>query len=120
MSNHILIQAEFTINEDKIDEFQKLIRKMSKLVKTNEPDTLGYNFYFSSDRKKCIVHEKYQNSKAALVHNSGYASQTVLPNIFKVAKLNHLDVYGKPSKELQKLLSNFNAQIYTMFGGFNH
>lgn len=119
MLNHIIIQAKFMINEGKIDEFKKLIRKMSKLVKTNEPDTLEYHFYLNSDRKKCIVHETYRNSKAALEHNNGFASRTVLPNIFKVAKLNGLDVYGKPNKELQKILADFNAQIYTMSTGFN-
>lgn len=119
MSSHIIIQAKFTINKEKIDEFKKLIRKMSSVVRTSEPDTLEYKFYLSKDSKKCLVHEKYRNSKAALAHNNGIASQTVLPNIFKVAKLNQLDVYGRPSKELQKILTDFNAQIYTMSAGFN-
>lgn len=115
MPNYIQIQVEIMINKGKIDEFKKLIRKMSKLVRTNEPDTLEYNFYLSTDKKRCIVHEKYKNSKAALVHNNGVASQTVLPNIFKIAKINRLDVYGNPSKELQKILTDFNAQIHSVY-----
>ena len=32
------------------------------------------------------------------------ASQTILPKIFNVAKMDKLEVYGKPSEELQKVL----------------
>lgn len=117
--NQIHIQAEITIANGKIGEFKKLIRHMIRLVKANEPDTLLYKFYLSKDGTKCIVHEIYRNSKAALTHNNGVASQTILPKIFNVAKINRLDVYGNPTKELQKVLTSFNAQIHNVSDGFN-
>jgi hypothetical protein len=52
---------------------------------------------------------------------SGIASQTILPKIFNVAKMDKLEVYGKPSEELQKVvITSFGAQTYNHFVGFSH
>jgi quinol monooxygenase YgiN len=92
---------------------------MSRLVEANEPDTLNYQFYLNRDKTKCIVHESYANSEAVLAHNTGIASQTILPKIFNVARISRFDVYGNPSEELQKTLASFSPQIYNLFAGFS-
>lgn len=117
--NKIHIRAEFIIGKGKIREFRRLIQEMSNMVESNEPDTLEYRFYLNYDETKCIVHETYVNSNAALSHNSGIASQTILPKIFSISKLNRLDVYGKPNKELQGILKNFNFEHYILTTGFS-
>jgi hypothetical protein len=89
------------------------------MIETNEPDTITYEFYLNKDETKCIVHKMYTSSEAALAHNNGSASQTILPKIFDVAKINRFDVYGNPNEELQKLLANFGAQTYNLFAGFS-
>jgi hypothetical protein len=48
------------------------------------------------------------------------ASQTILPKIFNVAKMDNLEVYGKPSEELQKVITSFGVQTYNHFVGFSH
>src|ERR687888_47701 len=78
----------------------------------HEPDTMNYQFYLNRDGTKCIVHETYANSEAVLAHNSGIASQTILPKIFSVSKISRFDVYGNPSEELQKVLTSFGARTY--------
>jgi quinol monooxygenase YgiN len=117
--NQIHFKVEFIINEGKKEEYKKLIQEMSNMVETSEPDTINYEFYLSKDETRCIVHETYANSEAALAHNNSAASQTILPKIFDVAKVNRFDVYGNPSEELQKLLANFSAQTYNLFAGFS-
>ncbi|MDP8906285.1 MAG: antibiotic biosynthesis monooxygenase [Thermoproteota archaeon] len=72
--DQIHFRAEFAIEEGTIDEFKKLVQDMSKVVEANEPDTVSYRFYLNSDETKCIVHETYANSEAALAHNSSVAS----------------------------------------------
>lgn len=93
-SSQIHFRAEFTIEEAKIEEYKELVQNMSRLVEANEPDTIEYKFYLSRDETRCIVHEAYTDSKAVLAHNNGIASQTILPKIFNIAKINRLDVYG--------------------------
>jgi quinol monooxygenase YgiN len=119
--NQIHFRAEFTIEEGKIEEYKKLVQDMSRMVEANEPDTINYQFYLNGDGTKCIVHETYANSDAVLAHNNGVASQTILPKIFRVARISRFDVHGNPSEELQKVLasSGFNPQIYNLFAGFS-
>jgi quinol monooxygenase YgiN len=77
--NQIQFRAEFIIGEGKIEEYKKLIQKMSRVVEANEPDTTSYQFYLNKDETKCIVLETYTNSEAALAHNNGVTSRTILP-----------------------------------------
>jgi quinol monooxygenase YgiN len=117
--DQIHFRVELTIKEGKIDEYKKLVQKMCKVVEANEPDTLGYQFYLLSDGTKCIVHETYANSDAALAHNASVASKTILPKIFSVSRISGFDVYGNPSEELQKVLTSFGAKTYRLFAGFS-
>ena len=115
----IEFRAEFTIQEGKIEEYKKLVQEMSRLVQTNEPDTIGYQFYLNSSGTKCIVSETYANSNAVFAHSNSVASQTILPKIFNVSRISRFEVYGNPKEELQKVLSNFNPEIYSPFAGFS-
>ncbi len=117
--DQIQFRAEFAINEGKLDEFKKLVQDMSSVVEANEPDTIDYQFYLDRDETKCIVRETYANSEAALAHNAGIASQTILPKIFSVSRISRFDVYGNPSEELRKMLAGFGPQIYDVFAGFS-
>ena len=117
--NQIHFRVEFTIKEGKIDEYKKLVQDMSKVVEANEPDTVSYQFYLNSDETKCIVHETYANSEAALAHNASVASKTILPKIFSVSMISRFEVYGNPSEELQKVLTSFGSKTYNLFAGFS-
>lgn len=114
----IEFRAEFTIKEGKIEEYKKLVQDMSRIVEANEPDIINYEFYLNRDETKCIVHETYGNSEAALAHTTSMASQTILPKIFNISKISRFDVYGNPSEELQKKLTSFGSQTYNLFAGF--
>jgi quinol monooxygenase YgiN len=111
--------AEFDIEEGKIEEYKKLVKEMSLMVKATEPETLNYQFYINQDNTKCIVHETYSNSEAVFAHANGVASKIILPKIFNVARISKFDVYGNPCEELQKVLTSFSPQIYNLFTGFS-
>jgi quinol monooxygenase YgiN len=115
----IHFRAEFSIEQGKIEEYKKLIKEMSKMVEANEQDTVNYQFYLNKDETKCIVYETYVNSEAALAHNDGIASRTILPKIFSLAKVSRFEVYGDPSEELEKLLGSFGAETFSQFVGFS-
>jgi len=117
--NQIDFRAEFTIEEAKIEEYKKLVQDMSRMVEANDPDTINYQFYLNRDETKCIVDEKYANSKAVLAHNSAVASQTILPKIFNISKINRFEVFGDPSKELQEAYAKFGSQNFHFFAGFS-
>jgi quinol monooxygenase YgiN len=118
-SEKIHFRAEFIISQEKLEEYKKLVQELSKVVEANEPDTIEYRVYFNDDETKCVVHETYVNSEAALVHNDGIASKTILPKILEVSQINRFEVYGNPCEKLQKVLSSFNTQKFSVFTGFS-
>jgi len=117
--NLIHFRAEFIIKDGKMKEYKKLVQSMSSVVEANEPDTISYRFYFDRDETKCVVHEIYANSEAVFAHNNGLASQTILPKIFSVSRIVKFEVYGNPSKKLQKILESFSPETYNLFAGFS-
>jgi quinol monooxygenase YgiN len=115
----IHFRVEFHIDPSKIEEYKKLIQEMSREVEANEPDTLIYQFYLNKDQTKCVVHETFVNSNAAIAHNNSVASRTILPRIFSLAKISRFDVYGNPNEELLKSLASFGAESFNLFTGFS-
>ena len=63
---------------------------------------------------------KRKNTTGSNSTTSGIASQTILPKIFNVAEMHKLEVYGKPSEELEKVITSFGAQTFNHFVGFSH
>ena len=61
----------------------------------------------------------YANSEAVLAHFDGVASQTILPKVHGVSRINRLDIYGKPSEKLQTVLKDFDPHTYILFAGFS-
>ena len=118
-SESIHFRAEYIISQEKLQEYKKLVQELCKVVEDNEPHTLEYQFYFNDDETKCVVYETYANSEAAVVHNDGIASKTILPKIVEISQINRFEVYGNPSEKLQKVLSSFNAQKFSVFTGFS-
>ena len=119
-SEKIYFRAEFIISKGNLEEYKKLIQELCKVVEDNEPHTLEYQFYFNDDETKCVVYETYANSEAAILHNNGIASKTILPKIVEISQINRFEVYGNPNEKLQKVLSSFNAQNFNAFTGFSH
>ena len=118
-SESIHFRAEYIISQEKLQEYKKLVQELCKVVEAKEPHTLEYQFYFNDDETKCVVYETYANSEAAIVHNDGIASKTILPKIVEISQINRFEVYGNPSEKLQKVLSSFNAQKFSVFTGFS-
>ena len=117
--NQIHGRAEYKIETGKTEEFKKLAQDMSRAVEANESGTKEYQFYLDRTGTKCLVHGTYANSEAVLAHNTGIASQTILPKIFRISKISRFDVYGNPSEELQKVLTSVDVQTYcNLFVGF--
>jgi quinol monooxygenase YgiN len=117
--NKICFRVELAIEGSKIEEYKKLVQDMVRVVETNEPGTINYEFYLNKSETICVVNETYANSEAALAHAKGIGSQTILPKIFNISRIIRFDVYGDPSEELQKALTSLGAQAYSLFAGFS-
>jgi quinol monooxygenase YgiN len=68
MTDYIRATAEVSIPHGKINEFKVLSAGIMHKVEANEPDTLSYEYFLSSDESKCYVVQLYKDSEAVLAH----------------------------------------------------
>ena len=116
MNTEIRLVAEFTIAEGKTDAFKELIKTAIEKVRSNEPDTLTYEFYFSDDETKCYALELYRDSQAVLTHMEDVSE--LLQKILAIAQLTSLEIYGDATAELKEALASFGSKFFTHWSGF--
>ena len=108
MSN-LQSSALFKIHTGKLNEFKALAREAMAIVKENEKDTLQYDWFFSEDFSECVVKEKFTDSTAAFTHMGNVGE--LFGKVLQISDLS-LEVYGDPSPELRKALSDMKVKLF--------
>ncbi len=108
--------VDLTIHEGKSEEFEDIAGQMVACSQ-KEPGTLGYEWYLSSDRKRCRLLETYADANAVLAHMAGTAVTEFVPKILGVASLSSFEVYGDPGPKAAQMLNGFGAEIFGMWRG---
>ncbi len=116
MNTEIRIVGEFTVAEGKTDAFEELIKAAIERARSNQPDTLTYEFYFSDDETKCYALELYRDSQAVLTHIEDVSE--LLPKILAVAQITSVEIYGNATGELKEALASFGSEFFTHWSGF--
>ena len=105
------------IDEDRFDQFKRMVQAMAESVESTEPNTLSYEWYTNTSEGKCYISEHYPDSESFLTHldNVGAA----LGPLLEVAPLTELLVFGTPTDEAAEVLSGFGAKIFPYIAGFS-
>ena len=111
--------VEFSIKRGKLQEFERLARDISDVVRRSEPGTRRYEWFLDKKRGKCLVIESYDSTVSGIAHAKGQAVKRLLPEILKIAKISRFEVCGSPSKELLQELADVNANVCAYIGGFS-
>jgi len=106
---HLVV--EITIYGEKFDLFEGIAQEMVALSQ-NEPGTLRYDWYLSSDRRRCRLTETYADANALLTHFKGPAVQQLVPKLLENSRLERFEVYGDPGAEATEMLKGFGAEIF--------
>lgn len=115
-SDFIRFDAEFSIQDGKLDEFKKRVNDIIEKVKANEPNMLNYDWYLSGDGSKCYVVDTYRDSDAILVHLANVG--TMLGALAQIAPITSFRVYGNPSDEVRQASGALSPQYFEHFHGF--
>jgi quinol monooxygenase YgiN len=68
MADQIQYAVRWKIHDGKLEEFKALAAEATALVKANEPDMLGYHWYFDASETTCTLIEQYPSAAHILVH----------------------------------------------------
>jgi quinol monooxygenase YgiN len=110
--------VDFSINEGKLAEFESTARTMT-VSSQKEHGTIGYEWYFSKDRKQCRLLESYVDANAVLAHLSGPVVQEWVPKIQQYSSIGGFEVYGDPGPKATEILEGIEAKIFLHWHGLS-
>ena len=100
----------------KLQAFKDLTKHFTQIVKDNEPDMKGYQWYFNSDETKCYLVEWHTSSESLLVHLQNIGGD--LPKLLELSDLSRFEVFGNLSEDASKAVKGLGALVFGHFDGF--
>ena len=95
MSN-LQVSAKMKILQGMQEGFKPHANECVQRVKEEDPGTIQYDWFISSDNTECEIRETYENSEAFLAHLSNLGD--LLQILYeKFASNNYVAIYGDPS-----------------------
>jgi len=108
--------VELGVRAGCLDEFETLTGEMVTSVQ-GESGVLAYQRFISDDRRTVHVHERYENSDAAMAHLVKFAA-TFGDRYASLVERKRFIVFGEPSDALRTLLDRYGASYHRPFGPF--
>jgi quinol monooxygenase YgiN len=114
----VRLAVDVTVNEAKLDAFKKLAQAMTA-ASAAEPGTLGYEWFFGEDGKRCRLLETYADASAVSAHFKGSVVTQLVPQMVPLCAMDRFEIYGDPGPEVTKIAAGFGARIYSYWTGLN-
>jgi quinol monooxygenase YgiN len=107
--------VSFTIHDGKLAAFEGVAQEMIA-GSAKEVGTLAYDWYYSSDRTRCRLIERYTDANAVVAHLTGPVLDLV-PKLLKAAGLTSFEVYGDPGPKGAEILAGYGADVFSLGRG---
>ena len=116
MSNEIQYILAWTIKPGGLQSFKELANEAVNLVRDNEPEMKGYQWYFNDDETTCYTAEWHTSSESMLAHLQNVGD--ILPKLLAHSDISRFDVFGNPSALASEAVKGLGAQVFGFFDGF--
>ena len=116
MSNEIQYVVTWAIKPGGLDAFKELANEAINLVRDNEPEMKGYQWYFNDDETTCYTAEWHTSSESMLAHLQNVGD--VLAKILAYSDISKFDVFGNPNAQATEAVKGLGAQVYGYYDGF--
>jgi len=117
MEGHVSWIIELKVKDGKLGTFTELMEEMVAGT-SEEPQSLGYEWYISGDQGEVHIFEKYADSEAMVAHVTGFMSKWA-GRFLECVDVTRFIVYGDPSPAARELLDGFGATYLAPWGGFS-
>lgn len=109
--------VDLDILPDQVDAFYALTLEMINAAHS-EPGCLSYERFFTGDRRKCRIFERYESSEAAL-HHLGSFREAFGPRYEQMVNRRSFWIFGQPSRALAEELNRFSSELHPHVVGFH-
>jgi quinol monooxygenase YgiN len=117
MTGTVFYVFELAIREGQLDNFRAVMNEMVEATLTDEPHTLGYEWFISPDGTVCHTCERYENSAAVITHMMN-VRERFSQRLFSAAEPGRLVVCGDPDEEVRAMFASLNPVYLKTAAGF--
>jgi quinol monooxygenase YgiN len=117
VENHVSWVIELAVKDGALGTFKELMEEMVAGT-SEEPESLGYEWYISSDGGTIHIFEKYADSEAMVSHVSGFLEKWA-GRFLECVDPTRFVVYGDPSAAAREMLAGFGPTYLAPWGGFS-
>ena len=120
MTEHISWVNELAVKDGKLETFRELMEEMVSGAR-DQPGTLSYEWYISSDGGTVHVVETYADSAAVVAHHvsDGFALKNWAGRFMDCVDASRVVAYGDPNAAAREILDRLGATYYSPWGGFS-
>ena len=118
MSDLIDFQIDLKVTDGQLETFKGLVAEMIPFIKTEEPETLIYNWYISEADHKGTLLERYKNNQAAIKHVNNFVTGKYVDRLMSICTFESITILGDASDELKETLKDFTEDFRNYIGGF--
>jgi len=110
----IEVNARFSIQPGKVDEFREAVSRCVERVRANEPGALRYDWFVDGEHLEAVAMDAYTGPAALQEHlaNVGQQFREILK--FATASMSFL---GDPGAEVLEMTRPLGIKCYPFFGG---
>ena len=112
------LAVHLTISDGALEVFEALAREMTA-GSEKEPGTLGYEWFFSADRKRCRLLERYVDKAAVEAHFTGPVVGEFVPRMASFCSIELFEIYGDPGPLVAAMAGSFGAEVFTYSTGLS-
>ena len=116
MSTPVQYLIEWSMKPDGQEKFKALGKAAIDSVRSGEPGTTGYQWYFDASGEKCYLNESFDSSESLLTHLENIGP--VLPKFLEVSDITRFEVFGDLSADALAAVSGLQAVVHTNWDGF--
>jgi len=117
MNEHVSWVIELAVKDGELGTFKELMEEMVAGT-SEEPLSLGYEWYVSDDEGTIHIFEKYADSDAMIAHVGGFLEKWAA-RFLACVDVTRFTVYGDPSGPARELLAGFGPTYLGPWGGFS-
>jgi len=117
-ANLVRLAVDVTVNQGQLDAFKAIAKEMTSASEA-EPETLGYEFFFSTDEKQCRLLETYEDANAVLAHFTGPVVGKLVPQITPLCTIDRFEIYGDPGPQVTQMAASLGAKFFSYWAGLS-
>ena len=114
----IIFMLDLSVKTEEAEKAEKFTYEITKKVKSNEPGTVIYQYFFSNNNK-VFLYEVYKSNEAAIKHVKDFRGSKWEAEFGALFSIDSFAVLGNSSKELEESLEGYTTDFRTLEGGFH-